>query len=89
MSFGSRLKEARCMRGLSMEALCQKSGITKPSMVRYERHDYMPMLRTIIVLAEALEMPIAFFTQDYERECETKRETPNGRTRETDGGGKV
>lgn len=87
MSFGSRLKEARLLRGMSMEALSKKCGITKPSMVRYERHDYMPMLGTIITLAHALDMPIAFFVQDYERE--TKRETPNGRTRETDGGGEA
>ena len=87
MSFGSRLREARTMHGWTMKELSERCGITPPSLVRYERHDYMPMLGTIITLAHALEMPVAFFVQDYD--CETERETQNEHSRETDGGGRL
>lgn len=61
--FSIRLKQARIMHGLSMEALCAKIGnaLSKQSISKYEAAKMMPDSKVLILLANALEVSIDFF----------------------------
>ena len=61
--FSVRLKQARIMRGLSMDALCDKVGnaITKQSISKYETGKMLPDSKILILLSKALEVSIDYF----------------------------
>lgn len=65
-SFGQRLKSARIMAGLSMDALVAKMGhlISKQAVSKYENGIMLPDSRTLLALADALSVkPDYFFAQ--------------------------
>lgn len=61
--FATRLKQARVMRGLSMDALVEKTGnaLSKQSISKYEAAKMMPDSAILIALSNALAMPIDYF----------------------------
>lgn len=61
-SFAGRLHNARLMRGLSMQQLCDMMGniITKQTLSRYENGVMLPKSDIVIALCDALEI-----TPDY------------------------
>ncbi|WOP54306.1 helix-turn-helix transcriptional regulator [Xanthomonas euvesicatoria] len=65
-TFGRRLREARLARGLTQAALGAVLGLEEentaaPRISRYERGDRMPDNESMAKLAEALELPVAYF----------------------------
>ena len=60
--FPIRLKQARVMKGLSMDALCERTGnaLSKQSISKYESGKMMPDSKSLIALANALEVSIDY-----------------------------
>ena len=49
---GNRIKEARTKKGLSQEALAKKIGISKRTLINYEKNEQEPTVTTIINIAK-------------------------------------
>lgn len=65
--FCRRLRQARLMRGLSLEKLSQSltSTVTKQAINKYEKGLMKPDSRVLIALAEALEVKIDYFYRPF------------------------
>lgn len=61
--FSIRLKQARIMRGLSMDALCERANnvVSKQAISKYESGKMLPDSTTLIALANALSLGIDYF----------------------------
>jgi Zn-dependent peptidase ImmA (M78 family)/DNA-binding XRE family transcriptional regulator len=61
--FPIRLKQARIMRGLSMDSLCEKANniVSKQAISKYETGKMMPDSTTLIALSNALSVGIDYF----------------------------
>ncbi len=70
ISFGERLRQARSHCGISQRDLGVAIGIDEdgaaPRISQYERGKHQPDLQVATLLAEALEVPVAFFYADDE-----------------------
>ena len=56
MSLAENVRRLRNARYLSQSELATKAGISKPTILRIERGDYLPHPRTVRALATALEV---------------------------------
>jgi Zn-dependent peptidase ImmA (M78 family) len=67
-SFGQRLKAARVMAGLSMDALVAKMGqvVSKQAISKYENSLMSPDSRILIALSEALSVKPDYFFSEYD-----------------------
>lgn len=65
--FAQRLKNARIMKGLSMDELVSAMGnnISKMTISKYEKCQLSPNSSIIISLAKALEQPVDYFFRPY------------------------
>lgn len=65
--FSHRLRQARLMRGLSLERLSQALGglVTRQAINKYEKGLMMPDSRVLIALAEALNVKIDYFFRPF------------------------
>lgn len=65
--FSQRLKNARIMKGLSMDELVSLMGnsISKMSISKYEKCQLSPNSSVIISLSKALEQPVDYFFRPY------------------------
>ena len=59
--FALRLKQARLMRGLSMDELCSRIGISKQSISKYENSKMMPDSTILLALSNILNVKIDYF----------------------------
>jgi transcriptional regulator with XRE-family HTH domain len=55
----ARVVELRLERGLSQEALAQKTGLNRVTLARLERAMHPPNLETLERIARALRVPLA------------------------------
>ena len=64
--FSERLRRARVMRGLSMDALCalMNNEITKQTVSKYEKGKMMPGSANLILLSNALGVPVDYFFRE-------------------------
>ena len=60
---GTRLKEARYFRKMTITDLAEKIGVTKQMISRYERETGEPSLETFQKIVSALKFPVNFFTE--------------------------
>jgi len=60
-SLGERIREARDMRGLTLEDLSSRSGISVDALERVEMNRGIPPLGELIRLGKALEMKMGYF----------------------------
>ncbi len=66
---GSRLRELRTERGMSMRALARASGLSTNALSMIERMRTSPSVSTLYKIATALGVPItAFFRQESQRQ---------------------
>lgn len=67
---GEQLKNARRLRGMTITALAEKTGISKQSISFYENGDNKPESQRTVALAAALNVPVSFFflVDDYRTE---------------------
>ena len=69
MDVGTRLRELRQERGLSMRSLARLSGLSTNALSMIERKKTSPSVSTLYKLSEALEVPItAFFRTEPPRQ---------------------
>lgn len=54
--FGSRLREARTIRGLTQEQLAEQADISRVMVGRYETTDQLPAVDTLVRIADALRV---------------------------------
>lgn len=65
MTFGERLKQIRTTRGISLEELSKKTGLTRSFLSQVERNRTSPSLNSLIKIATALEVRIGdLFLED-------------------------
>ncbi|HEY3758450.1 MAG TPA: helix-turn-helix transcriptional regulator [Solirubrobacteraceae bacterium] len=57
VAFGERLRELRAERGVSQDQLASRTGIHPTAIGRFERGDREPRLRSILRLAQGLDVP--------------------------------
>ena len=64
--FKDRLRRARVMRGLSMDALCElmDNQITKQTISKYEKGKMMPGSANLILLSSALNVSVDYFFRE-------------------------
>lgn len=68
---GERLKSARQLRGLTLTALAEKTGISKQSISQYESGETRPEHERGFRLASALNVPYDFFLSEDTYKTET------------------
>ena len=62
--FGGRLRALRLERGLTQEAFAARAGMRYQMIAKLERGANEPTWRTVLKLAEALEVPVTAFVND-------------------------
>jgi transcriptional regulator with XRE-family HTH domain len=60
-SLGERIREAREMRGLTLEDLSSRSGVSVDGLERVESNRAIPPLGQLVRLGKALEMKLGYF----------------------------
>lgn len=66
---GKRLKEGREARSLTAVALAELIGKTPQAISKYEQNDTSPQPLVLEAIAQALNMPLPFFTRPPRTEC--------------------
>ena len=54
----NRLKETRLARGLTQEALADRLGVTRQTIIAIEKVKYVPSVRLAIEIASALDISV-------------------------------
>jgi transcriptional regulator with XRE-family HTH domain len=65
---GERIRHVRLARGLTVEKLAQKSGITKGFLSKIERGEKAPAISTLINLAKSLNVEVSRLLESGEQE---------------------
>lgn len=75
VDFPVRLKNARLMKGWSMEELCShmEPTVTKMTISRFEKGELKPNLTHLTALADALDLPCGYFLRPLKFKMETVR----------------
>src|SRR5207248_8455082 len=69
---GSRIRQIREWRGLTLEALAAKCGIAKPNLSRLENDKVTPTFETLKAVAAALDThPVMLITGDKQKDALT------------------
>lgn len=70
---GKRLRNARIMRGLSMDQLCTKmdSIVSKMAISKYENGKMNPNSSVLIAFSEALDLPVDYFVRPFTLKIES------------------
>ncbi|MHB1195166.1 MAG: helix-turn-helix domain-containing protein [Longimicrobiales bacterium] len=55
---GDRVRALRSERGETQHALAQRAGVNRVSIPRIEAGDQLPRYRTLVALANALDVPL-------------------------------
>ena len=71
--FSKRLKSARVMQGLSMDALCARMDniISKQSISKYETGKMMPDSTVLIALANALQVSVDYLFRPFRTDLQS------------------
>ena len=73
--FPVRLKNARLMKGWSMDELCSHMvpPVTKMTISRFEKGELKPNITHLNALADALDLPCGYFLRPLKFQMETIR----------------
>ncbi|WP_328721715.1 helix-turn-helix domain-containing protein [Streptomyces sp. NBC_00247] len=63
---GDRIRAARTSRGLTQEALAEAAGVDRKTISRIEQAVHSPLLDHLLVIAHALDAPLATLVRDEE-----------------------
>lgn len=77
--YGERLKRARLLRGLTMQELGDKVGITKQAISKFEKGKIIPSGKTMVKIAEVLNLTLDYFfkSEDKKAKLTNIHWTPN------------
>ena len=73
MDVGRRIRELRVRRGLVIEDLARKSGLSKPYISQVETGKASPSLQTVQKLAQALGLPLTYLFVEEAFGCHVTR----------------
>ena len=65
---GARLRELRMQRGLSLQQLADRSGVSAAAIHKIERNGMVPTITTLLKLAEAFDRPVGYFVDEVANE---------------------
>ncbi|MEA2703435.1 MAG: hypothetical protein QOD63_1380 [Actinomycetota bacterium] len=61
---GPRLRELRMQRGLSLQQLAERAGVSAAAIHKIERSGMVPTITTLLKLADAFDRPVAYFVDE-------------------------
>ena len=61
---GPRLRELRQQRGLSLQQLAERAGVSAAAIHKIERSGMVPTITTLLKLADAFDRPVAYFVDE-------------------------
>jgi len=64
LKIGTKIKERRQKKRLTLEDLAAKTGLTKSVLVMIEKDETVPPLGTLLKLSKALDISMAYFFED-------------------------
>jgi transcriptional regulator with XRE-family HTH domain len=64
LRIGTKIKERRQKKRLTLEDLAAKTGLTKSVLVMIEKDETVPPLGTLLKLSKALDISMAYFFED-------------------------
>lgn len=70
---GQRLKRIRTEKGLSLEAVSELTGVSKPMLAQIERAMSNPTVSTLWKIAEGLKVPFTAFIEEPEEDVKVVR----------------
>lgn len=68
LQIGNRLKEIRNTRGLTLDAVSDMTGVSKPMLGQIERGQSFPTINTLWKISTGLKIPLSFFCKQKEME---------------------
>lgn len=64
---GAKVRGLRQQRGLSLQRLAERSGVSSAAIHKIERSGMVPTITTLMKLAAALNRPVSYFVDETER----------------------
>jgi transcriptional regulator with XRE-family HTH domain len=71
LGVGEKIRHMRSNKGLSLQQLAEKTGLSKPLISQIENEQVSPPISTLLKIANSLDTDISFFFQDQVREVKT------------------
>lgn len=68
MSIGERIRYQRKLHHLTQQALADKSGVARVSIIKYETHKMKPTVKAVLKIANALGVSIYKLLDDVQKE---------------------
>lgn len=63
-AIGPRLRELRLQRGLSLQQLAERAGVSAAAIHKIERSGMVPTITTLLKLADAFDRPVGWFVDE-------------------------
>jgi len=63
-AIGPRMRELRLQRGLSLQQLAERAGVSAAAIHKIERNGMVPTITTLLKLADAFERPVGWFVDE-------------------------
>jgi len=63
-AIGPRLRELRLQRGLSLQQLAERAGVSAAAIHKIERNGMVPTITTLLKLADAVDRPVGWFVDE-------------------------
>lgn len=77
---GSKVRQLRTQKGLSLQQLAERAGVSAASIHKIERSGMVPTITTLMKLAQALNRPVGYFVDEAD-EAEPVVYTPGDQRR--------
>jgi len=71
LGVGEKIRHMRNNKGLSLQQLAEKTGLSKPLISQIENEQVSPPISTLLKIANSLDTDISFFFQDQVQEIKT------------------
>jgi transcriptional regulator with XRE-family HTH domain len=62
---GTKVREVRQQKGLSLQRLAERAGVSAAAIYRIEQGNMVPTITTLMKLAVALNRPVSFFVNEF------------------------
>jgi DNA-binding XRE family transcriptional regulator/quercetin dioxygenase-like cupin family protein len=63
-AIGPRMRELRLQRGLSLQQLAERAGVSAAAIHKIERNGMVPTITTLLKLADAFDRPVGWFVDE-------------------------
>ena len=63
-AIGPRMRELRQQRGLSLQQLAERAGVSAAAIHKIERNGMVPTITTLLKLADAFDRPVGWFVDE-------------------------